>query len=326
MIDRRCVLRWMGTGLAALPCRGYAQRSGTAQTIGFVAMAKRDTAQIEAFHNGLAEEGLVPGRAIIVEERYGDGSRERMAQSIGDLLAAGVRIFVASGPNIAQMIQQQSGDAAIVVASLETTAVAGVSGSIARPPANITGFATMREELIEKRVELLTEMIPGLRNILVVTQDQNSNHKGLAEAAHRAGKRLNVDIIEASLTDRGALTATLKRGRDAGAKAALFPRDYLFESIRVEIIRAALDAGIAADFDDGEFVRLGGFSSYSPSRPDLFRRSASYVAKMLAGAKPADLPIQQPTKFELVLNQQTAAALGITIPPSVLVRADEIIE
>jgi len=326
MIDRRQFVIQVGAGITAIPTWALGQQWPSIPTVGFIILAKRDPTQIEAFELGLREHGLEPGRTVLIEERYGDGNRDGVRQPVAALLAAGVRLFVAGGPNVARMIHEQSRDVAIVVASLESLSTAGVTGSIARPEGNVTGFATLGSELMEKRLELLREIIPGLRRIVIVINTSNRNHSDLVAAVKRAGERSRIEVGTIEITERKALESSLKSARAAGAEVALFPRDFLFESMRAEIVAAAAAAGLASDFDEREFVRLGGLMSYSPNRPDLFRRSAAYVVKILAGAKPSDLPIQQPTKFELVVNLKTAQALGLTVPPSILIRADEVIE
>lgn len=325
MIDRRRASKLL-FGAVAVPTVAQGQHMLPIATVGYIILAKRDAAQFAAFELGLREQGLIPGRTIIVEERYGDGDRDRMSQAVAGLIALGVRVFVVGGPNVVRLIHEQSPDAMVVVASLESLATAGVSGSIARPEGNVTGFATLGAELIEKRMELLREIIPSLRRMVIVINKANRNHPDLVVAARQAGRKLQIEITNIEISNIIELEPALGHARMAGAEVALFPRDFMFESHRSEVIAATRAVGLASDFDEGEYVRLGGLLSYSPNRPDLFRRSAAYVVKLLAGAKPADLPIQQPTKFELVINLKTAKGLGLMIPPSILIRADEVIE
>lgn len=294
--------------------------------VAFVALASRDEVQVEALTRGLVENGLVPGQTVRLESRFADGSRERMRQSIVELTGAGARVFVAAGPNVARMIHEVAANSAVVVASLEVFETAGVAGTIPRPEGNVTGFATLSGELIAKRLELLREIMPGLKRVAAVSHAKNRNHPVLVAAIARAGQPLGIEVMTVEVTRPDEVAAGLAVAKAAGAGAALFMRDYLFETHREVLVEAANAAGLASSFDEAAFVALGGLMSYAPHRPDLFHRSATYVARLLAGAKPADLPIQQPTRFELVVNRKTALTLGLTLAPSILVRADEVIE
>jgi putative tryptophan/tyrosine transport system substrate-binding protein len=326
MIDRRQVLAMAVVGFGTLPTDALGQQKAAPQKVGFVALATRDEEQIEGFEMGLREQGLEPGVSVQVEFRFGDGTQDGLRKSIAALLADGVRVFVTGGPNIARQIHEQFPGAAIVVASLESLPAAGITGSIARPVGNVTGFATLGAELIEKRMDLLRELIPGLRRIAVVTNPANSVHSHFSESATLAGSRMNLGVKIVAVAGKEQLKMALERAKAEGTEAALFMRDFMFESMRSILVDAALATGMPSIFDEGAYVRIGGLMSYGPNRPDLFRRSAAYVAKILKGAKPADLPVQQPTKFELLINAKTAKALGLTIPPTLLAFATEVIE
>jgi putative tryptophan/tyrosine transport system substrate-binding protein len=326
MIDRRQVMIMAAAGFGMLPTDALGQQRIAKHKVGFVTLATRDAAQIGAFETGLREQGLEPGVSVLIEARYGDGTLHSLHASIAALLADGVRVFVTGGANIARQIQEQSPSAAIVVASLESLTSAGITGSIARPSGNVTGFATLGAELIEKRMDLLREIVPGLRRIVIVLNPTNAHHSQFAESSRLAGARMTLDVDTVAIAGKDQLEATLKRARAGGAEAALFLRDFMFESMRPDLVSASMAAGLPSSFDESAFVRIGGLMSYGPNRPDLFRRSAAYVAKIFNGAQPADLPVQQPTKFELVINAKTAIALGLTIPPTLLAFATEVFE
>lgn len=294
--------------------------------VALVALASRDDAQVEALQRGLVENGLVPGKSVRLEVRFTSGNREQMRQSIIELTGAGARVFVAAGNSVARMIQEIAKDAAVVVASLEGFEAAGFVGTLPRPTGNVTGFATLAADLIGKRLELLREIMPGLTRVMTVAHAGNRNHPQLVAATREAGAPLGIEVSTIEVSHPDEVAPGLAAASASGVKAVLFMRDYLFESHRQQLVDAAAAAGLASSFDEEAFVKLGGLMSYAPDRPDLFHRSAGYAAKLLAGAKPADLPIQQPTKFELVVNLKTARALGLTVPPSILLRADEVIE
>ena len=326
MMDRRAFAALLAGGLAGLPRSAAAQAGNAAPTVGFMALASREASFFEAFEAGMREQGRMPGRNVRVEERYGGGSQDGMREQIASLLAAGTRVFVAGGGNVSRMIQAQSREVAIVVASLDSLEVSGVAGTIARPAGNVTGFATLRDELVEKRLELLREMLPRLKQVVAVSNPKNLGQPHFFAAARRAAGMQGLELAIAEVARTEDAAAQLKQARAAGAEAALFSRDFMFETFRAEMVAAANGAGLASVFDEGAFVALGGLLSYSPNRPDLFRRAAGYVVKILDGAKPSDLPIQQPTRFDLIVNLKTAKALGLTVPQTILVRADEVIE
>jgi putative ABC transport system substrate-binding protein len=325
MTTRRTVLATLSTGMIAWPWPLAAQSGPMVPSVCFFALAGRDRSLIEAFEQGLREQGRIPGETIRIVELYGEGSRERMRSQLAELFARGTRVFVTAGPNAARMVHEVSNEAAIVVASLESIEAAGV-GSISRPEGNVTGFATMGGELNLKRLELLREIKPGLRRVVAVVNPKNRDHPHRLAAAQHAARALGVELLITEIVSREAIDAGLKQASAAGAEAAIFFRDFLFETFRSDVVAAAAAAQLPAVYDESAFVQLGGLMSYSPSRPDLFRRSAEYVVKILDGAKPADLPIQLPTKFELAINLRTAKALGLAVPPTILLRADEVIE
>jgi putative ABC transport system substrate-binding protein len=285
-------------------------------SVGFIALAGYVREWIDAFEAGLREQGRVPGTTIRVEQRYAASDPDRMREDI----------FVAAGSNAAAMIQELSSTAAIVVPSLEVFETAHVAGTIARPQGQVTGFATLHAELIPKRNELLREIIPRVRRIAFVVNKKNRNHDHMIPTFKAAAEGMGLAMDAVVVGDVAEIEGALKRAKAEGADAVVFMRDFSFESHRHVLISAATAAGLPSVFDDASFVRLGGFMSYAPDRADLFRRAATYVVKLLDGAKPSDLPIQLPAKFELAINMRTAKALGLSVPPTVLTFADEVIE
>lgn len=308
--------------ILANPQAGLAQKRAI-PSVGFIALGAHVREWIEAFELGLRQEGLVPGQTISVEQRYANGDLGLARQHVQALLAAGTTNFVAAGSNVAAMIQELSSAAAIVVPSLEWFETAQVEGTIARPQGQVTGFATMHFELTPKRNELLREVVPGLHRVAFVANRKNRNYARFFEIA-AGGAGLTSDAV--AVGEVVEIEGALKRAKAGGAGAAVFMRDYMFESHRSEVIAAVSAAGLPSVFDDASYVRLGGLLSYAADRADLFRRSAVYALKLLDGAKPSDLPIQLPVKFELVINLRTAKALALSIPPGVLAFADEVIE
>jgi putative ABC transport system substrate-binding protein len=314
-----------------LVAAGVCPRAASAQqaaipSVGFIALAGYVREWIDAFEAGLREQGRVPGSTIRVEQRYADSNFDRSREQIKALLAGGTTVFVAAGSNAAGMIQELSSTAAIVVPSLEVFETARVAGTIARPQGQVTGFATLQADLISKRIEFLREIVPGMRRIAFVVNQRNRNHAIMIPAFKAATDGMGLAMEAVAVSDVGQIEGALKRAKAEGADTVVFMRDFSFESHRPVLVSAAMAAGLPSVFDDAAFVRLAGLLSYAPDRSDLFRRAAAYVVKLLDGARPLDLPIQLPVKFELVINMRTAKALGLSIPPMVLALANEVIE
>lgn len=317
--------------ISLLGAAGVYPRAGCAQqsaipSVGFIALAGDVREWIEAFEAGLREQGRIPGRTIRVEQRYADSDLDRMREHIKALLAGGTTVFVAAGSNAAAMVQELSSTAAIVVPSLDVFETARVGGTIARPQGQVTGFATLHAELIPKRNAFLREIVTRARRIAFVVNSRNRNHEFMISIFKAAAEGMGLAMDAVAVGDVAEIEDALKRAKAEGADAVVFMRDFSFESHRPVLVSAATAAGLPSVFDDASFVRLGGLMSYAPDRPDLFRRAATYVIKLLDGAKPSDLPIQLPVKFELVINMRTAKALGLSIPPTMLALADEVIE
>jgi putative tryptophan/tyrosine transport system substrate-binding protein len=258
-------------------------------------------------------------------ERYARGDLKLMRDQISELLAEGASVFLTAGTNAARAIQELSNTASIVVANLDAFETAGVT-SINRPPGNVTGFATLGAELVLKRLEFLREMITGLQRVIILWNPTNGTHPLYLAAIKKSPESLRFDLRPLPVAASMDLEAALRIERVTGAQAVIALRDFSFETKRAEIVHAVTAAGLPSAFDERMFVDLGGLMSYSPSHPDLFRRSAEYVLKIIDGAKPTDLPIQLPTKFELVINLKTAKALGLDVPWFLQQRADEVIE
>lgn len=325
-MKRRTFVLAAASAALVRPGPAGAQGSSIVPIVGFIALASRDNAQIEALELGFRENGLVQGTSFRLVARFGNGDPERSRRDIAELIRQGTIVFITGGPNIARLIQSQSQNAAIVVASMESLEAAGFTGTIPRPQGNVTGFATLAAELLAKRLALLSEIVPGLNRVVMIGHPQNSNHAPMMAAFRAAAARLSIEPMVVEMVKIDDVGQLLGQAKASGARAVLFIRDYLFESNREKLAAAVQGAGLPSSFDEAAFVHLGGLMCYGPNRPDLFRRAAGYGVKILAGAKPTDLPIQQPTKFELVINLKAASALGLTVPTSLLARADEVIE
>ena len=281
---------------------------------------------VEAFKQGLRELGWVEGKSFVLEVRYGEGKVERLSELARELVALKMDVIVTPADLSIAAIKRETQTIPIVMALSSDPVGAGFVASLARPGGNITGLSNISPELSGKRLELLREAVPGLSHVaLLWNPDVRGAVLDYKEAASAARSlRVEVKSVEASRAedlDRAFSTITSWR-----AQALMLPGiNPVGFANRAQIVSFAQRNRLPSMFPTKEYVDSGGLMSYGPSLVDLFRRAAGYVDKILKGAKPADLPVQQPTKFELVINLKTAKTLGLTLPQSFLRRADEVI-
>ena len=282
---------------------------------------------VEAFKQGLRELGWVEGKSFVLEVRYGEGKVERLSELARELVALKMHVIVTPADLSIAAIKRETQTIPIVMALSSDPVGAGFVASLARPGGNITGLSNISPELSGKRLELLREAVPGLSRVaLLWNPDVRGAVLDYKEAASAARSlRVEVKSVEASRAedlDRAFSTITSWR-----AQALMLPGiNPVGFANRAQIVSFAQRNRLPSMFPTKEYVDSGGLMSYGPSLVDLFRRAAGYVDKILKGAKPADLPVQQPTKFELVINLKTAKALGLTLPQSLLRRADDVIQ
>jgi putative ABC transport system substrate-binding protein len=328
-MDRRVFISCIAISLLAAPFAVEAQPAGKIPQIGFlVAASASDSAYarlIEAFRQGLRDLGYVEGRNIVVEYRYADGKYERLPALAAELVRLKVDVIVSHGTNAPLAAKKATSAIPIVMTSAGDPVGSGLVSSLARPGGNVTGLSLMIPELGGKRLQLLKEILPGLSRVAVLWNAANPYAslvvREMEATATTLGVQLQSLVVRGPDDFEGALAAATT-GR-AGALTAV--EDPLTITKRRQIVDFAAKRRLPAIYGVKEFVDAGGLMSYGANFADLWRRSATYVDKILKGAKPADLPVQQPTKFEFVINLKTAKALGLTIPPSVLLRADEVI-
>jgi putative ABC transport system substrate-binding protein len=302
-----------------------AQSGGKIWRVGYLGGAGR-VPQIEAFVAGLRELGYVEGKNLVLEFALAEGRPERLPGLARDLVLKKPDVIVAAANPSAVAARDESRSIPIVVIASHDGEGAGLYASLARPGGNLTGLESLAPELDMKRLELLKLVLPGLSRMVLMLNPTDPGaryHLASAEAAARSiGVALTVQEVRAVAEFESAYAAWTRERPDA----LLLVTDPLTFSQRARIAESSRDNGLPAIFEFKEFTELGGLMSYGPSMRDLWRRGAYYVDRILKGAKPADLPVEQPTKFELVVNLKTAKALGITIPQSILLRADEVIE
>ena len=292
--------------------------------IGAVSSAA-NLARVEAFRQGLRDAGYIEGQNIIVEYRFAQGKFDRLPALAAELVGLQVEAIVTGGASVTHRVKQATNTIPIVMTNDNDPIGNGFVTSLARPGGNITGLATLTADLSGKRLELLKEIIPRLSRVAVLgTSSEPGNAQTLKEA-ELAGAALNLEVRYIDVLDRRDIEVAFRTATKERADAVFLLTGPIFVSHRTQIARFAVKSRLPTISYRSDFVEDGGLISYAPSLTDLSRRAATYVDKILKGAKPADLPVEQPTKFELVINLKTAKQIGLTIPPNVLARADRVI-
>jgi putative ABC transport system substrate-binding protein len=314
-------------GVLLAPLLADAQPRARASRIGFLGTSSPSAIPraLDAFQRGLRELGYLEGQNIVVEYRWAQGRQERLSGLAVELVRLNVDIIVAPNTQAALAVRAETGTIPIVFAGVADPVGTGLVASLARPGGNTTGLSFLSPELSAKQLELLKEALPKTSRVAVLW---NPGNPGLALAVREtevAARALGVQVqlFEArgpDEIDRAFLAMTRER-----ADALIVLADAVFHVDRTRIVGLAAKSRLPAMYNFREFVDAGGLIAYAANLADLFRRMAVYVDKILKGARPADLPVEQPMKFELVVNLKTAKALGLTIPQSVLIRADEVI-
>jgi putative tryptophan/tyrosine transport system substrate-binding protein len=280
----------------------------------------------DAFRQGLQELGWVEGQNVVIEYRWADGDLTRLPALASDLMATtSVDVFLASGGPGVRAAQQAARAVPIVAAIISDPVVAGFAASLARPGGNITGLAVQFEELATKQLQLLKETVPNVARVAIL-DDHARRNTFVQKAAEAAARSLGLTTQVVTILGERDLEGAFRTAKVGRANAMYVLPSPTFARQRARLAELAVKHRLPGSYEDRQYVDAGGLMSYGPNFPDLFRRSASYVDRILKGAKPADLPVEQPTKFELVINLKTAKALGLTIPPSLLGRADQVIQ
>ncbi len=319
----------LALSLLAAPLAADVQQEGKVHRIGVLIPTSPSAGAryLKAFQQGLHERGYIERKNIIIESRYTEGRIDPLPELGADLVRLKVGVIVTRGQQATRVAQKASGTIPIVFAGLGSDPVEiGLISSMARPGGNVTGLTSLAPELNGKRLELLKEVFPKVARVAFlwrIGSFSGERHFKEAEAvAGELGMRLHsVGVREPDDLERG-----LEAARRAGAQALTSTPSPLFTTHRVRIATLATKNRLPAIYPSTEFVEAGGLMSYGPDDLEYWRRAATYVDKILKGAKPGDLPVEQPTKFELVINLKTAKALGLKIPQSILVRADEVIQ
>ncbi len=317
--------------LLATPCSSGAQTGDGPPIVAYLGIASRasDQPYVEGLRLGLGQIGHVPGGTIDLDDRYADGDIERFHQLLADVLARGVSVIVVPGIAAALAVREQAPQIPVVAVGLPSTVLyPDLFTSLHRPGGSVTGFSPFGEDLAAKRVELLRETVPAMTTVAILHNTVDPLYRSWGEKTEEAARKQGLQTVRLGVRGRSKpdLAALMDRAQEAGAQGMVIVRDFLTHILQEDIARAANAMGVPTMAEQRVFVEQGGLMSYGADLPELFRRAATYVDEILNGASPAEMPIQLATEFELVVNQRTADALGIEIPPSILLRADEVIE
>jgi putative tryptophan/tyrosine transport system substrate-binding protein len=326
-VKRREFITLLGGGVAAWPVAAHAQQPAM-PVIGFLSSGSADAfaRRLRAFHQGLKEAGYVEGENVMVLYRWAEGQNDRLGAQAADLVRRQVAVIATFGSLATLTVKKATATIPIVFALDEDPVRLGLVASLSRPGGNLTGANFFANEVVAKRLELLRELVPAAKRLAVLVNPTypatETTLRDAAPAARAMG--LQIDVLNASTSGEiNAAFATLMRERPDGLLVAGDPFFYLR---RIQLVNLASRHGIPATFSSREFPDVGALMSYGTNIADAWRQAGVYAGRILKGAKPADLPVVQASKFELVINAETARMLGVTIPPSLIAIADEVIE
>ncbi len=313
--------------LAPIPARAQPRRVPVVAFLGFASI-EGDQLTVEAFREGMRAQGQVEGATWRFLHRHADGDAGRGGAIIRELAALPVDVFVVPGPAAARAVRRATAIPLVAVGLPPVESDPELFASLARPGGSVTGFASFGEEMAAKRIEMLREAIPGLAAIGVLhnAADPTFDAWGRLTEASAAAQGLRAVRAPIAARDPAALAAAMRGLRAEGVRAVVVVRDFLTSSLIPEIVATATAEGIAVIGDQARYAQAGALFSYGASLPDLFRRAAGYVLRILRGEKPGDLPVQLPVAVEFVVNLRAARALGLTVPHAILARAEEVIE
>jgi putative tryptophan/tyrosine transport system substrate-binding protein len=327
-VNRRAFIGALTVSPLAAPLVAEAQQAGKVHHIGMLETTSMvlNAANLEAFRQGLRELGYFEGRNYIIEYRSADGRRERFPDLAAELVRLKVDVILTRGTPAVMAAKSATGTIPVVMAASGDPVLSGVVASLARPGGNVTGLSATVVEVSGKRLELLREVVPGVSRVAVLFNMSNPNDALQWKETEVAGSSLRVQLQLLDVRKPGDLGEAFDAAIKQRAGALVVGIDALTWANHRPIVDLAAKHRLPAIYAAREFVEAGGLIAYGVSYPHLYRRAASFVDKILKGAKPADLPVEQPTKFELVINLKTAKALGLTLQPSLLQRADEVIQ
>ena len=327
-MKRREFLSLLGGVVAPWPLAARARHMDKVWRVGFLAGGSRPAQLLEpygAFLRGMRELSYVEGKDFVIEWRFAEGRNELFPELAAELVRANVDVIVVSTPSAIPVVRRATTTIPIIMASSTDPVGSGYIASLAHPGGNITGLASSQDDISPKQLELLTMCVPDLDRVGFLMNRNNSFHPLVLRIMQAAAQRAGIGIVPAEIGDAQDLESAFTTLADEHVKAVLFTGDPLFFSQRAQIAKVALRVRLPTMFTRREYVEAGGLISYGESLSDLYRRAAFYVDRIFKGEKPADLPVQQPTRFYTVINRKTAEALGLVLPLQLLVLSDEVI-
>jgi putative ABC transport system substrate-binding protein len=326
-MDRRTFIAMLASELLAVPDETGAQPGSKLYRIGYLnAGANPPPVPLAVFSDALRDLGWIEGKTFVLEPKYADNRPDRLAEFAAELVRLKVDVIVTGGTLAPLAAKRATSTIPIVMLSAGDPVGSGIVSNLARPGGNITGMSLNSPELAGKRLQLVKEMLPGIATVAVLWNDANPYPARVFAETEGAGRTLGMRILSLPAHEASGVPMVLDAALRSGAGGLITVEDPFTVNQRVQIIDFAARHRLPAMYGLREFVESGGLLSYGAHLADLSRRGAQYVDRILKGAKPGDLPIEQPTKFELVINLKTAKALGLTIPPPLLLRADDVIQ
>jgi ABC-type uncharacterized transport system substrate-binding protein len=319
----------LAVGLLLAPLAVEAQQ-GTVPRIGVLSPSApsdpRMQRRLEAFQQGLRELGYVEGQNIAIESRWAEGKYDRLPALAAELVRLKVNVILTMAPPPTQAAKDATRTIPIVMGAVADAITAGFVSNLARPDGNITGLSMMVPELVGKQLEILKEVVPKLSRVVLLGNPTNLSNAAQSREAEGAARVLGLRLQPVAARDPEEIDRAFVAMTREKPDAVIVLLDSIFLDRRTRIADLAVKHRMPTVYGAGEHAEAGGLMTYGPNIPSMFRRAATFVDKILKGAKPADLPVEQPTKFELVINLKTAKALGLTIPQALLLRADQVIE
>jgi putative ABC transport system substrate-binding protein len=322
---RREFVTLLGGAAAAWPLAARAQQPARIWRLGYLRAAPPPERDLQSFLRALAEKNYVQGQNFVLITQWGDGRIARLPELAVALVNAGVDLIVTEGTLSVRALHAVTSTVPIIMTGVADPFVFGIIKDLSRPGGNITGFSNLEVDIAGKKLEFLNEIVPGLSRVGILAARQT--WELFSSAQNEAAKKLAIDLSYVDMPAPDAVNTAIRHAISAGAQAAVLRGTPFFASEqRKLIVDAAAELRLPMVFESREFVQQGGLISYATDASELYRLTAGYIVRILAGTKPGDLPIQQPTKFELVINLKTANALGLVIPDQLLALADEVIE
>ena len=325
-MKRRRFVALIGGALAA-PL-AMAQQPAKVPHIGYLFSFVRSQGEHlwQACRQGMRELGYVEGRNVVLEPRWADGHHERMPALVAEMVRLRADVIVAAATPANLAAKAGAGAIPVVMVAVADPVRVGLVASLARPGGNVTGLSLLTPELSGKRLSLLAEVTRQIRSAAVLNNPDNSSHAVFLQETLSAAQSLQIQVHILNARNSGEIDLAFKEAAKEGTQALIVFDDPVIWGLRKQVVTLAANARLPVMYGYSEFVDEGGLISYGPHRPDLYRRTAAYVDRILKGAKPADLPVERPTRFELFVNLTAARTLGLAIPQSLLLRADRVIE